>query len=64
VVYSLAPLVDFFADIEPTSLFRWTIGTQPLTEGVSAGYLLLSLGVAAALTAISTRIFDRRDITV
>ena len=64
VTYSLAPLVGFFEFIEPTSPFRWTIGTQPLTNHFSVGYALLTVGVSSVFTLMSLRVYGRRDIRV
>jgi hypothetical protein len=64
VVYSLAPLVDFFDAINPFNPLQWMLGTQPLTTGVDLGYVLLLLLVSALGLVASVRFFDRRDIQV
>lgn len=64
VTYSLAPLVGFFDVIEPTSPFRWTIGTQPLTNGFSLGYMVLSMITTGAFAVMALRFYGRRDIRV
>ena len=63
LAYSLAPLVDF---LEPTTTFnpmQWTIGSQPLTQGLAVGYSVAIVIVSAVFFASSFRLFERRDIT-
>ena len=63
LAYSLAPLVDF---LEPTTTFnpmQWTIGSQPLTQGLAVGYSIAIVVVSAVFFASSFRLFERRDIT-
>jgi ABC-2 type transport system permease protein len=64
VVYSLAPLVDFFDAVNPFNPLQWMLGTRPLTTGVDLGYVLLLLLVSALGLVASVRFFDRRDIQV
>lgn len=62
VLYSLAPLVDFFERINPFNPMQWTLGSDPLVEGFHAdtlGYVVLWLVIGFAVTI---RILDRRDI--
>ena len=62
VLYSLAPLVGAFGDILFLNPFQWTLGSQPLVHGLSAGYSLVSLVVTASLLLMGNRAFDHRDI--
>ena len=64
VLYSLAPLVTFFRRIEPWSLFRWTVGTQPLTNGFSVGYVTLSFTCSLVFCVMAAWCYRRRDIRV
>lgn len=62
LAYSLAPLVDF---LEPTTTFnpmQWTIGSQPLTQGLAVGYTVAIVVVSVVFFASSFRLFERRDI--
>lgn len=62
VLYSLAPLVDTIEATMPFNPLQWTIGTQPLIQGVDWGYSALTL-VLSALFAVGTFVlFRRRDI--
>lgn len=63
LMYSLAPLVDF---LDPTTTFnpmQWTIGSQPLAEGLSGGYTTATIVVTVVFFASSFQLFERRDIT-
>lgn len=62
VLYSLAPLVDFLDRLNPSNPFQWTIGSMPLSSGLSAGYCVLALAVALAGIAATFVLFERRDI--
>lgn len=64
VIYSLAPLVDFFDAINPFNPLQWMLGTRPLTTGVDVGYVLLLVLVSVLGYGASVRFFDRRDIQV
>jgi ABC-2 type transport system permease protein len=62
LVYSLAPMVDTFDTINPFNPFQWTVGSDPLTNGVDAGYAL-DLGLLSALLFVAAVVvFRRRDI--
>ena len=58
----LLPLSDALAGFRKVSPWYWAIGTQPVTDGVSAAWLLLLLGVTAALVAVGTVLVNRRDL--
>lgn len=63
LMYSLAPIVDF---LEPTTTFnpmQWTIGSQPLTQGLSIGYTIATIVISVVFFAVSFRFFERRDIS-
>lgn len=62
VLYSLAPLVGFLDDINPGNPFQWTIGSTPLSSGMSAGYSCLALFVTAIGVTATFVLFERRDI--
>lgn len=62
VLYSLAPLVNGFARLLPVNPFQWSLGTQPLVHGLSAGYSVASVSVTVVLLAVAHRAFLRRDI--
>lgn len=64
VVFSLAPLVDFFDAINPFNPLQWMLGTQPLTTGLAIGSVALLLGVAAIGYVVSLRSFVERDIRI
>ena len=64
VLYSLAPLVKLFERIEPWSWFRWTVGTQPLTNGFSVGYISLAIVFSIAFSVLAVWLYRRRDISV
>lgn len=62
VLYSLAPLVGFLDDINPGNPFQWTIGSAPLSSGLSAGYCVLALLVSLIGITATFAAFERRDI--
>ncbi len=64
VFYSLAPLVDFFASINPYNPLQWMLGARPLTSGVSIGYVALLMTLSAVGFASSDEAFRGRDIRV
>lgn len=64
VFYSLAPLVGFFEAVNPYNPLQWMLGAQPLTSGVSFGYIALLVAIGAVGLTASVLVFDRRDIQV
>lgn len=62
IAYSLAPLVDFLDPATTFNPMQWTIGTQPLTQGLDVGYTVAIIVVSAAFFGSSFRFFERRDI--
>jgi ABC-2 type transport system permease protein len=62
VLYSLAPLVSSIDATMPFNPLQWTIGTQPLMNGVDWGYSLIALGLSATFVAGTYIFFQRRDI--
>ncbi len=61
--YSLAPLVDTFDRITPMNPFQWTLGSNPLSNGLDSGYTVIALSAALALYLIALFIYNRRDIS-
>ncbi len=61
-VNSLFPLVDALRGASRYSPWHWTVGVEPLKNGLSVGGALLTLGVAAVLVAAGTVAFTRRDV--
>jgi ABC-2 type transport system permease protein len=62
VVNFLFPLVDALRAVHIASPWYWAIGEQPVTDGVSAGHLLLLLAATSALVWLGTAAVQRRDI--
>jgi len=58
----LLPLADALEGFRKLSPWYWAIGTQPVTNGVSGWWMLLLLGVTAALVAVGTVLVNRRDV--
>jgi beta-exotoxin I transport system permease protein len=58
------PMADGLEWTRSLSPFHWYLGGDPLSRGLDAGGTLLLLGVAAALVAIGTVVFERRDVAV
>ena len=63
VFYSLAPLVSIFDTVNPYNPMQWTLGAQPLFEGVSVGYTVNVYAGTSPILFIATILFDRRDIS-
>ena len=62
VLYSLAPLVDFFDTINPINPFQWTIGTMPMTKGISVSGLAWVSLVIAPCSVATYYFYGKRDI--
>jgi ABC-2 type transport system permease protein len=62
VLYSLAPLVTYIEATMPFNPLQWTIGTQPLVNGVHWGYSGIALGLSAVFVIGTYVFFQRRDI--
>ena len=58
----LLPLSDALDGFRRLSPWYWAIGTQPVSEGVSAAWLALLLAITAALVVAGTVSIGRRDI--
>jgi ABC-2 type transport system permease protein len=58
----LLPLSDALRGFRKVSPWYWAIGTQPITDGLSAAWIVLLLGATAMLVAIGTILVNRRDI--
>ena len=63
VLYSLAPLVDFFDSIREFNPWHWSIGRDPLLKSFDAGAVALNLGVCAVALTLAISLFARRDIS-
>jgi ABC-2 type transport system permease protein len=62
IVYSLAPLVDFFDAVSAWNPMQWTLGSDPLVEGMHFDTLVYVMLWLALCMAASMRRLDRRDI--
>ena len=62
IVYSLAPLVDFFDTLAPFNPLQWTLGSDPLVEGLHLDSLGYVIAWAATGLLIAAYRLDRRDI--
>jgi ABC-2 type transport system permease protein len=62
VLYSLAPLVSSIEATMPFNPLQWTIGTQPLMNGVDWGYSFIALVLSAVFVSGTYIFFQRRDI--
>ena len=62
VLYSLAPLVSFIDTLNPWNPLQWTVGQQPLFNGLGLGYSLATIACTVAMGALGYRLFRRRDI--
>lgn len=62
VVDFLLPLSDALAGGAKLSPWYWAIGSQPVSDGIEPGLLVLLLAVTAALVALGTAAVERRDI--
>jgi ABC-2 type transport system permease protein len=58
----LLPLSDALAGLRKLSPWYWAIGTQPVTDGISGWWMLLLVGVTAALVVAGTVVVNRRDL--
>jgi ABC-2 type transport system permease protein len=58
----LLPQVAGLAWVRGWSAFTWLNGSEPLRNGLDLGHLGLMLGLSAALVALGTAVFVRRDI--
>jgi ABC-2 type transport system permease protein len=62
VIGSLAPVIDWIRPWRFASLFFYSVGDGQLVDGLSAGSLVVLLGVALVLTALAAIAFDRADV--
>ena len=58
----LLPLSDALKGFRKLSPWYWAIGTQPVTDGLSAAWMVLLLGVTAMLVVVGTILVNGRDI--
>ena len=58
----LLPLSDALAGLRKLSPWYWAIGTQPVTDGISGGWMVLLLAVTLLLVGAGTVAVNRRDI--
>lgn len=64
LLFALGALVE---QVEPwrfLSPFQHALGTDPILNGMSAGYAVAMVGVAIAVTVLSVPLLERRDIAV
>ena len=62
IIYSLTPLVDFFQPALKFNPFQWTLGADPIRNGLDAAYLVSTLCVSLALAAMTFWLYEQRDI--
>ncbi len=62
LVYSLAPMLDFFENVNPVNPFQWAVGGEPLRYGLDVGYSASLFALALLLFAGALIAFRRRDI--
>jgi ABC-2 type transport system permease protein len=58
------PQVEGLAWTRDVSPWHWSVGGEPLKNGLQVGDSLLLLGTTAALVALGTWAFNRRDVAV
>jgi ABC-2 type transport system permease protein len=58
----LLPLSDALTGFRQGSPWYWAIGTQPVSNGISASWMVLLLGVTALLFVWGTVAVNRRDL--
>lgn len=63
VFFSLAPLVSAIDTVNPFNPMQWTIGAQPLFEGVSFGYTASVYAITCPILFVAVILFNRRDIS-
>ncbi|MEY4361581.1 MAG: hypothetical protein RL391_887 [Actinomycetota bacterium] len=62
IIYSLAPLVDLFNAVGAWNPMQWTLGSDPLVEGLHIDTLVYVMLWLAVCTVASMKRLDRRDI--
>lgn len=62
LAYSLSPMVDAFDTVNPVNPFQWSLGPDPLTNGMDAGTVARLLLLSALLLAGAVVAYRRRDI--
>ncbi len=62
VVSFVLPIADALDGARQWSPWYWSLGEQPVSNGVYPGWMLLVLALTAVLTVVGTRAIDRRDI--
>jgi ABC-2 type transport system permease protein len=58
----LLPLSDALEGLRRFSPWYWAIGTQPVSNGIDVGWMLLLLAATATLVAYGTIAVNRRDL--
>jgi ABC-2 type transport system permease protein len=67
LAYAASGLLPQLGGLEWTrdwSAFTWLTGSMPLANGVDVGHLATMIGISAALVALGTLAFRRRDVAV
>ena len=59
---SLLTIADSLSDWAVLSPFHWYLGTEPLVEGMAWGWAGLFVALTIGFVALSTRLFERRDL--
>jgi ABC-2 type transport system permease protein len=62
LVDALAAIVDGLNAVRPLSLFRYYMGSDPLTNGLNLADAAVLAVVAAVLLGVSVILFERRDL--
>jgi ABC-2 type transport system permease protein len=62
VIDFLLPLSDALAGGAKASPWYWAIGTQPVSDGLEPGLLVLLVAMTAGLVVLGTTAVERRDI--
>jgi ABC-2 type transport system permease protein len=63
LLYSLAPLVKALDRWLPVNPFQWTVGNDPIRNGMDRGYAITLLLITICLILSAVVAFNRRDIS-
>ena len=61
---ALAPVIDFLEPFRGLSPFYYSIGGDPLYNGLNAGHAGVLIGLTAVFLVASLLLFERRDLSV
>jgi ABC-2 type transport system permease protein len=62
IVYGLSATVHPLSYVRPLTLWRWYLGSDPLTSGFGTEEVLVLVAVCIAMVAAGTQAFRRRDL--